>query len=232
MTTAFIPADRPIIDPLTGSIDFQWLRLFDNLVNGSGTIPWSNINFTGSTFADLVTRSATALSSGTVPLARLSGITTTQLAAAAGILLAQLAVSGSASGATFLRGDSTWAAVSQLAFYGRASAIGAGTTNYLGISSSTTEADEAMVVPVSGTIRNLYVISDGSPAVGQTFTYTARKNAVDQTVTCVISGAAVTANDATHSFTVSAGDSISVKLVTSAGASVRTHHFGLEVATA
>lgn len=232
MTTSFIPSDRPIIDPLTGAIDFQWLRFFNGVVNGSGMIPWSNINFTGSSFADLVTRSASSLSSGTVPLARLSGITTTQLAVAAGILLAQLAVSGSASGATFLRGDSTWAAISQLAFTGRTSGIAAGTTNYIGISESLTESDQYLVTPVAGTVRNLYVVSDGSPAVGQTFIYTLRKNGVDTAVTCTTSGASTSSSDATNSFAVSAGDKLTVKLVTSAGASVRKHQHGFEVATA
>lgn len=93
MTTPFIPSDRPLVDPRTGAIDFGWLFLFKTLASGVTSVPWGNIDFTGSNFNDLLTRSASDLSSGTVPLARLSGITTTEIAAAAGILISQLASS-------------------------------------------------------------------------------------------------------------------------------------------
>lgn len=87
----FIPSEAPIIDPRTGAISFQWLKLFSDLTNGQGNIPWGNIDFTGSTLTDLATRSAAALNTGTLPLARLSSITTTQLSASAAIALSQLA---------------------------------------------------------------------------------------------------------------------------------------------
>jgi hypothetical protein len=50
--------------------------------------------------ANLTTLNASSLSTGTVPLARLSGITTTQIDAAAGILYSQLSLAGSIDLAT------------------------------------------------------------------------------------------------------------------------------------
>lgn len=230
----FIPTDRPIVDPRTGAIDFQWLNLFSSLANGTGNIPWANVDKTGSSLADLVTKSAAALTSGILPLARLSGITTTQLAAAAGILLSQLAVSGVASGATVLRGDSTWAAITKGLLGGRTTGtVAQATTTYVGLWEAAVEADTYLVCPVAGVVKNLYVVADGVAGAGQSFTYTMRKNAVDQTVTCSISGgAATTGNDTTHSFSVAAGDTLTMKLVTSATATARKHQFGVEVATA
>jgi hypothetical protein len=51
-------------------------------ISATAAIGWSKIDKTGSSLADLSTRSAGDLSSGTLPLARLSGITDVQIAAA------------------------------------------------------------------------------------------------------------------------------------------------------
>ncbi|MCX5791564.1 MAG: hypothetical protein NTY45_04995, partial [Elusimicrobia bacterium] len=63
-------------------------------------IPWANVLKTVSSLADLATRSAADLTSGTLPLARLSGITNAEIAAAAGIVdskLATIAAAGKVS---------------------------------------------------------------------------------------------------------------------------------------
>ncbi|MCX5790628.1 MAG: hypothetical protein NTY45_00160, partial [Elusimicrobia bacterium] len=72
-------------------------------------LPWAGVLKTGSTLADLETRSAADLTSGVLPLARLSGITNTEIAAAAAIVDTKLAtistagkVSNSATTATNL----------------------------------------------------------------------------------------------------------------------------------
>jgi hypothetical protein len=52
-------------------------------VDVAAAIAWSKISKAGSSLADLATRSASDLSSGTLPLARLVGITVTQMASAA-----------------------------------------------------------------------------------------------------------------------------------------------------
>jgi hypothetical protein len=115
-------------------------------------------------------------------------------------------------------------------FSGRTGSVVAGSTVYVGISESAAETDQYLICPVAGTVRNLYVQTDGPPGGAETFTYTVRKNGADQTVTCVVSAAAITGNDTTHSFVVAAGDKLTVKLVTSGGASTRKHQFGVEVA--
>ncbi len=95
MSTSFVPSDRPIIDPRTGSIDFGWLRFFSNLSQTLGNVPWSDLDFAGSTLADLLTRSASDLNSGTVPLARISGLMNAQIDAAAAIAWSKVSKSGS-----------------------------------------------------------------------------------------------------------------------------------------
>ena len=69
-----------------------------------------------------------------------------------------------------------------------------------------------------GTIRNLYVqVATAGTGAGQV-TFTVRKNGSDQTLTCGLDNTATgAASDTTHSFTVVAGDLISIK-VTKAGA--------------
>lgn len=65
--------------------------IVDADINAAAAISWTKISKTGSSLADLTTRSASDLSSGTLPLARLSGITNTEIAAGAAIALSKLA---------------------------------------------------------------------------------------------------------------------------------------------
>jgi len=65
--------------------------IVDGDVKDSAAIGWSKVSKTGSSLADLDTKDASALTSGTLSLDRLSGITTTQLSATAGITSDQLA---------------------------------------------------------------------------------------------------------------------------------------------
>lgn len=106
-------------------------------------------------------------------------------------------------------------------------AITAGVTTYCGFGGvaaySATETDVKFPCPVAGTVKALYATADGSPGGSETFVYTVRKNGVDQTLTCTTSAAGLTSNDTTHSFTVAAGDVLSMKIVTSGGASTRKH---------
>jgi hypothetical protein len=59
--------------------------IVDSQVNAAAAIAWSKISKAGSTLADLATRSAGDLSSGTLPLARISSLTDAQIDAAAAI---------------------------------------------------------------------------------------------------------------------------------------------------
>ena len=86
--------------------------------------------------------------------------------------------------------------------------------------SGATATENINAVPMSqgGTFSLMRVSSNAAPGgSAQTFVLTMRKNAADQTLTCTMTtGGAATCSDLTHSFTVVAGDLVSVKLVTSA----------------
>jgi hypothetical protein len=91
----------------------------DSVFGRTGTVvavtndyTWAQINKATSSFADITTRSASDISSGTLPLARLSGITTSQLSASAGIVQGQLAITGTPTGSKYLRDDFSWQTVS------------------------------------------------------------------------------------------------------------------------
>lgn len=73
-----------------------------------------------------------------------------------------------------------------------------------GVSTGTfPSSDAGTIIPCAGTISNLYVNASGA-----TGTITINKNGTGQTVTIVL--AANTGNDTTHSFSVAAGDRISI----------------------
>lgn len=79
---------------------------------------------------------------------------------------------------------------------------------------SATETDVDLGAPAAAVIGNLYVETNVAVGVGTTLTFTFRKNASDQTVTCAISGASSTkCNDSTHSFTPATADLITLKSV-------------------
>jgi pectate lyase-like protein len=70
----------------------------------------------------------------------------------------------------------------------------------------------------AGTIRNLYIEAKTAGTDTQVVTYTVRKNGVDTTLKATINNDATgSASDTTHSFTVVAGDLISVKVTKAAG---------------
>ena len=73
-------------------------------------------------------------------------------------------------------------------------------------------------IPISrsGTIRNLHVNVVGAGTGAATVTFTVRKNGVDTTLLSTISNTATgAANDTTHSFTVVAGDLVSISILKS-----------------
>jgi hypothetical protein len=76
-----------------------------------------------------------------------------------------------------------------------------------------TEFDASLVMPMSGTFTGLYAYQIDPPGAGDSRIYTLVKNGVDTTITCTISGASdTTASDFAHSFTVAAGDTVSLRI--------------------
>jgi hypothetical protein len=93
-------------------------------------------------------------------------------------------------------------------------------TNYFNVvgqpSFTATENLSSFVLPVAGTIDQVYMVSNNAAGTGGSFVYTLEKNGADTTVTCTLSGnSALTCNDTTHSATFAAGDTVSLKSVPS-----------------
>jgi hypothetical protein len=90
-------------------------------------------------------------------------------------------------------------------------------TEYHGIqenaAGNATRSNKDQVIPTGGTIRDLYVETDGAPGATKSYDFTFILNGVDQTLTCQISGTNTECNDTTHTVTVVAGDLVSMKSV-------------------
>jgi hypothetical protein len=106
--------------------------------------------------------------------------------------------------------------------------VGNGETKYVGLGVSTEAYTNAFIFSLPGTIKNLVVYTTGSPGVGQTYTCTFMKNGTAQTITCTIGEGANKGTDTTHSFTVSAEDRVTLRIVASATAAARVFYFGFE----
>ena len=75
---------------------------------------------------------------------------------------------------------------------------------------STTIATQELVVPTSGTFKNLYV-EKTDPGVGNTFIWTVLENVSSAGVTCTLTSGQTECSDTTNSFTVVAGDLVTVQ---------------------
>lgn len=85
-------------------------------------------------------------------------------------------------------------------------------------------------IPASpaGTIRNFRVRLSVAPGAGTNYTLTFMKGAAAQAVTVTISDTDTTGEDTTHSFTVSPGDLVAVRVVGSAGAAASKPSWSFE----
>lgn len=79
-----------------------------------------------------------------------------------------------------------------------------------------TEANVQALCPLGGAFRNLYLAVNPAPASGQTVTATWRVNGGDSTITCQATNGTPSCNDTTHTAVCTAGQSYSLKTVTSA----------------
>jgi hypothetical protein len=80
---------------------------------------------------------------------------------------------------------------------------------------SGTDVLGAIIVPTAGDFTNLYAAVPNALGAAKSYAFTVMKNGVAQTTTATISGAsAVSANDTAHSFSVVAGDTVSIQIVT------------------
>jgi hypothetical protein len=89
-----------------------------------------------------------------------------------------------------------------------------------------TEADGSIPMP-SGTASKLVVSLTVAPGTGHTATVTIRKNGVNTSLTCTVSGTSTTCADTTDTVAYSNGDLLSIQL-TEAGAAGSRIRFGLQ----
>lgn len=94
--------------------------------------------------------------------------------------------------------------------------VGASSTNYLcwGVTSaSATENQRNWYVGQAGTIRNFYITTNNAQPASGSLVLTLRKNGVDQAVTITIAASAAAGNfsDTSNSFSVAAGDLLTIK---------------------
>lgn len=96
-------------------------------------------------------------------------------------------------------------------------ALAVGATKYLRPNSLDPVATEKIgwVAPFDCSITSLYVNLDTAPSSGETVDVTVRKNGGDGNNTCQIAGTDTSANDTAHTDSISAGDKITIKYVTS-----------------
>lgn len=94
------------------------------------------------------------------------------------------------------------------------------TTAYLAIQGAmapTVTTDTAgatrTIVTRAGTFQNLYVYASGNNSSGKNNVFTVMKNGSAQTLTCTMNGSS-SCSDTTHTFTVSAGDQVGLKIAT------------------
>jgi len=108
--------------------------------------------------------------------------------------------------------------VDKILQFGCLGAITAGATSYLAPGMGATQANEIkMRVPATGIIKNLYVLQRvSSGAAGRTDIYTVRYGG-DTAITCTLNNTAI-GHDTEHEVAVTAGDQVSIKLVSNNGA--------------
>lgn len=103
----------------------------------------------------------------------------------------------------------------QISFGSNASIAQSGTVFVNWGDENGSETNVQGICPFTATFRNLY-INSAAPASGQTVASTIRVANADTALTCTITGPGTTCNDTTHAATCTAGQTFSLKVVTSA----------------
>lgn len=87
---------------------------------------------------------------------------------------------------------------------------------------SATLADFEVVIPCGGVLSNLYMLLEGTPGSGKSYTITVIKNGVATDLTVSVAGTSTSGLDSTHQVSVSAGDTLVIKLSPSGTPTSRT----------
>lgn len=110
------------------------------------------------------------------------------------------------------------------------------TTTYCGISATdyitggNTPAIHLSIMPTSGTISDFYVTQSGASGLGKTWTYTLYKASSTNTgITVSIAGSSATSgSDTAHSYDVSAGDRIYIRVTPTSTPTARYFSWGIK----
>ena len=112
---------------------------------------------------------------------------------------------------------------------GAVDSIDAGTTGFVGLGGganpAATSAAGDSILPVSGTLSDLYVVASPSTGATGTVVATVERNDVATAVTCTITLPSRTCSDVTDMQSFAAGDTITVQIVNSSGQIVDNIHW-------
>ena len=98
-----------------------------------------------------------------------------------------------------------------------------------GVGENATEVNIQIVCTRAGTVKNLYAFCSAAPGAGTDKTITVRKNGVNTVLTASIANASTTASDIVNSFTVAAGDLLSVTVTHTGAPANSTVGWGFEL---
>lgn len=110
----------------------------------------------------------------------------------------------------------TWTSQGQILPLSSAGAVAQNSTVFQVSAANATEGVAQAIAPKAGTFRNLYIATGTIGGSAQTVTATLRIAGSGTTITCQVLTAATTCNDITHSAAITAGQSYSLQVVTSA----------------
>lgn len=150
-----------------------------------------------------------------------SGVVTVQPQAVAGTFNFNLPVTAGSTGQALLSAGGsaapmTWASLTSVHSLSSNAALAQATTSFMVTGINATEGVVQGVCPHTGTFRNLYLITGTIGGSAQTLTATWRVNGVDSTIVVTIATGSTSGNDTTHSVACTAGQSFSLKVVSSA----------------
>lgn len=78
---------------------------------------------------------------------------------------------------------------------------------------SATETDSQIIIPTGGTISNLHAKISSTPGTSKSYQFTLMKNGAATTLDLTLSGAVGSGSDTTHSVSVSAGDTLTLRCI-------------------
>lgn len=124
---------------------------------------------------------------------------------------------GSVTIRTCLEFTSTVLAESMLLATSGGNAEGSGGPHYIGVGTAptvgteTVETNVSLVLPVTGTLKNLFIGMNTAPGAGTNRVFAVMINGVASGVTCTVADSATSANDTSNTVSVTAGDLVSIR---------------------